>query len=205
MRLIPTKLPVKILMKNDPEKLDLIKPAITILILIILIGFGVLWLNKLDQQRKKAVYNEYKQETEAFISHNQQPLIAFFAQVSDKHTCDEFTPVSTCISKEPIKDHIDHQLSHDLKDWSSTLFFAPGSSDGQINLVRLSGDISDYSGYGADEKYQVIKLLKGQVEELPWNDYTYDLVGKEVVIPVKNDQGKIIGAIVRGVIEEKSF
>lgn len=192
-------------MKNDSDKLDLIKPAIAILVLILLIGGGVFALNNVNNQRKEVVYQQYKQETDAYIARNQPVLTEFFAQVSGKPTCDQYSPVSTCIPKEPIKEMIDHKLGHDLKDWSSTVFFAPGSSDGQVNVVRLGGEIYQTSTYSPDKKNQVVKLFKGEVSELHWDDYTYDLVGKEVVIPVKNNDGKIIGAIVRGVIEEKSF
>ncbi len=162
-------------------------------------------MNNLNKQRKEAVYQEYKQETDEYITRNQSALTEFFALVSDKPTCDQYSPVPTCIAKEPVKDLIDHKLSHDLKDWSSTVFFAPGNSDGQVNVIRLGGDVYATSTYSPDKKNQVIKLLNGEINELTWDDYTYDLAGKEVVIPVKNSSGQVIGAIVRGVIEDKSF
>lgn len=192
-------------MKTDSDKLDLIKPAIAIFVMILLIGGGVFALNNLNKQRKNAVYQQYKQETDGYIARNQTALNEFFSKVSSNPTCGEYPSSSPCVPKDPIKDIIDHKLNHDLKDWSSTVFFAPGSSDGQVNVVRLGGDVYPTSTYGPDKKNQVIKLLKGEVSELPWDDYTYDLAGKEVVIPVKNGSGQVIGAIVRSVIEEKSF
>lgn len=198
-------MPTKILMKNSSDKLDLIKPGIFLLIFLVILGGALFFLNNLNKQRKNQVYEQYKAETEQYIAKNKAALIAFFPLVSDKITCGQYTPYSQCIDQGPVKDHIDHQLTHDLKDWSSTMFLAPSSSADQVNGVRLSGEIFSYYGYREEKKTEVIRLLKGEKPELPWDDYSYDFPGKEVIIPVKNEQGKVVGAIVRGVIEEKSF
>lgn len=188
-------------MKNDPHQLDLIKPAIFLTIFLILLGVVLFWLNGLDKQRKAAVYNQYKAETDKFIAKNKTGLIDIFANLKDKEPCFDY---NNCPQTLLIQDQINQTISHDLKDWSSTIFIFSGSGDKQINYVRLSGDVVQFSG-NTDNISQIQKLLAGETESLPWADYTYDFPGKEVVIPVKDSSGKVVGAIVRGVIEEKSF
>jgi hypothetical protein len=189
-------------MKNDSDKLDLFKPAIAILVLILLIGGGIFFLNQLDQGRKKAVYQQYKQETDQYIAKNQSALTTLFESVTSLSPC----PTGTnCPTSQPTKDQIDKQLSHDLKDWSSTMFLVKSRSTEGINVIRLSGDMQSFYVYPNENRIELLKLLNGEVPEIPWDDFTYELPGKEVVIPVKNNSGQVIGAIVRGVIEEKSF
>ena len=67
--------------------------------------------------------------------------------------------------------------------------------------MGLSGETGDVSNYSQDQYMKLSKLLNGQVEEIEWEDYVYVLPNKEVVFAVKDDSGKVVGAIVRGVIE----
>lgn len=189
-------------MKNDSDKLDLIRPAIAILVILLVIGSAIFYLNSLDKQRKNEVYQQYKQETENYIEKNRPALTTLFETITSQKPC----PVgTTCPASQPIKDQIDQKLTHDLKDWSSTMFMVRSNGSEGINIIRLSGDTSQYYSYPTEKKIDVVKLLSGEVTELPWDEYTYELPGKEVIVPIKNNQGQIIGAIVRGVIEEKSF
>lgn len=189
-------------MKNDSEKLDLLKPAIAIFVLILLIGGGVFALNNLNKQRKNEVYQQYKAETEQYIQKNRPALTTLFETITSQKPC----PVgTTCPASQPVKEQIDRQLTHDLKDWSSTMFMVRNTASEGINIIRLSGDSTQYYSYPAEKRIEVIKLLNGEVSELPWDEYTYELPGKEVIIPIKNSSGQVIGAIARGVIEQKSF
>lgn len=189
-------------MKNNSDKLDLVKPAVAIITLILLLGGGIFFLNNLNKQRKETVFQQYKQETEQYIDKNRPALITLLESITSLIPCPTGT---TCPASQPSKEQIDKQLSHDLKDWSSTMFLVKSRGGEGINVVRLSGDVSSFYAYPNDERINLLKLLNGEVSELPWDDYTYELPGKEVVIPVKNNSGQVIGAIVRGVIEEKSF
>jgi hypothetical protein len=85
------------------------------------------------------------------------------------------------------------------------MFLVKSRSTEGINVIRLSGDMQSFYVYPNENRIELLKLLNGEVPEIPWDDFTYELPGKEVVIPVKNNSGQVIGAIVRGVIEEKSF
>jgi hypothetical protein len=77
-------------MKNDSDKLDLFKPAIAILVLILLIGGGIFFLNQLDQGRKKAVYQQYKQETDQYIAKNQSALTTLLVSYEPKSVSNRY-------------------------------------------------------------------------------------------------------------------
>ena len=126
-------------MKNDSDKLDLVRPAIAILVILLIIGGAIFYLNSLDKQRKNEVYQQYKQETENYIEKNSPALITLFETITSQKPCDFGT---TCAASQPIKDHIDQKLTHDLKDWSSTMFMVKNSGSEGINIIRLSGDSS---------------------------------------------------------------
>jgi hypothetical protein len=189
-------------MKNDSDKLDLVRPAIAILAILLVIGGAIFYLNSLDKQRKNEVYQQYKQETDSYIEKNRPGLTTLFEIITAQKPC---TFGTTCSASQPIKDQIDQKLTHDLKDWSSTMFMVRSNGSEGINIIRLSGDTSQYYSYPTEKKIEVLKMLNGEVSDLPWDEYTYELPGKEVIVPIKNSQGQIMGAIVRGVIEEKSF
>ena len=82
--------------------------------------------------------------------------------------------------------------------------FKSGFSD-KINIARLSGDSKELYIYPTEKEISVKQLLNGEISQIPWEDYTYELPNKEVIIPVKDNSDKVIGAIIRGVIEQKSF
>lgn len=193
-------------MTNDENKLDLLKPGLVLLIFLVIVGAGLYFLNNLDKQRKAAVYERYAAETKDYVAKNRPALITLFNQAAGKNLCtSQYPSLADCIQTQPFKDQIDHKLTHDLKDWSSTMFIVPGSGDRMMNQMRLSGDLSQYYGYPEDKVVTVLKLLNGEVEEIPWDDYSYELAGKEVIVSVKDDSGKVAGLIMRGVIEDKSF
>jgi hypothetical protein len=96
------------------------------------------------------------------------------------------------------QDEIMHTISSDLKDFSSTAFIAINKS-GEVMLMRLSGE-KDLL-YSSDPPTMKIKeLLNGSKTELPWDDYTYFYEGKEVLVPFKNNDGKIMGLLLRAVV-----
>ena len=95
---------------------------------------------------------------------------------------------------------IDFLISADLKDFSST-FFVKETALGKIEYLRLSKERGDLSIFPPENQTKILELLHGQIQVLPWDKYTYFLNSKEVLIPVKNRQGQIMGALVRGVVE----
>lgn len=67
--------------------------------------------------------------------------------------------------------------------------------------MRLSGEYGETGTPYPEEKASDLKqLLNGEKDVMVWEDYFSQMPGKEVVIPVKDNQGKVMGAIVRGVV-----
>ena len=74
-----------------------------------------------------------------------------------------------------------------------------------ILFLRLSGEVYDknhINNWKNNREEKIQSLLDGKVSYIPWDNYTSDLQGKEVIVSVASDSGEIIGAIVRGVIEK---
>ncbi len=181
------------------SKLEFKTAFIVLFITSILIGGLVFTGNYLSNKRKQDVYNKYAAETNNWMSHNREGLDKVFSEV--------FTAFDLCQSETGIKNKItcpDIQttprlISQDLKDWSSTGFIK--ESEGNIEYMGILGHVSNFDPYPKEEKNSVYKLLRGEIESVPWEDYIYDLPGKDVIIPYKDSSGKVIGAVVRGVIE----
>ncbi|HLL60437.1 MAG TPA: hypothetical protein VK338_01860, partial [Candidatus Nitrosocosmicus sp.] len=130
--------------------------------------------------RKEKVYNMYSQETQVYMRKNQDELEKIFTNKN--------------------KDSILKLLSSDLKDFSSTAFLKK-TTNGRPLLIRLSGEVQEIYIYPHQKETMILKLLNGQQDKIPWDEYIYELQGKEVIIPFKDKNGKVLGAIVRAVIE----
>lgn len=183
--------------ENDPKKLPILKPLIGFMIFIAFLVVCYFVLSAFSNQRKSAVYKTYADETNSYIAKNSDGLATIFNQIFLK--CND--PSTTCTSA--LSAQIPRVLKTDLKDWSSTIFLK--QMDNQIYQMSLSGEISEFYSYPEDKRILIQKLLNGEVSQIPWDEYTYTFPNKEVVIPVKDNSGHVIGAIMRGVIEQKSF
>ncbi len=176
--------------------------------LFLAVAIGVLTL--LSKQRQERVYQRYATETEAYIAKNRPALLAILASASAQYDFCAFhnnyysvNYNSDCYQDQTLADRITSELSHDLVDWSSTAFFFSSKKGREVGYLRLSGEMGSASLGEPEQK--VKDLLEGKVERLTWDDYTYLFDNKEVIIPVKDQSGKVVGAVVRGVIEQKSF
>ena len=184
-------------MKDDRKNLDLKTPFIALvgITLLIVVIFSV--LSSLDKGRKDAIYQEYASETNAYIAKNKPGLTKIFTEIFPKEAC---WPTDTKQCYQPSQDEINQAISHDLKDFSSIMFVKRGTTN-QPLYMRLSGEYGETGTPYPEEKGNDLKqLLNGEKDMIDWEDYFYQLPGKEVVIPVKDNQGKVIGAIVRGVV-----
>ncbi len=189
--------------ENNPKELEFFRPLfylgsfVTALIILFVV------FANLNNLRKHQILYKYTLETNQYIEKNVTSLNELFTLFEENidHCLDEFSYLSSCKFKENFKYAIDHQVTHDLKDWSSTAFLLKSSSN-SFYLVRLSGDTREFYING-DQETSLRKLFAGESTEIPWDNYTYDLPGKEVIVAIKDEKGKVIGAIIRGVIEER--
>ena len=75
------------------------------------------------------------------------------------------------------------------------------SDKGEILVMDLSGQVKEFYPYPPEKKELLLKLLHGELKQIPWDDYSYELPRKEVIIPVFDDSGKVLGAFIRSGIE----
>lgn len=146
------------------------------------------------------VTKPYVQETDRYIETNRDGLTKLFTEVFPNEPCVTYNYEPSVQCKKPTQEEIMKRISPNLKDFSSTMFLKRGGSTNLL-IMRISGDTENASVYPPEKEQQIIKLLEGHTTEVPWDDYFYQFNGKEIVVPVKDSSGKIIGALVRGIIE----
>jgi hypothetical protein len=181
-------------MKSDNKKLPIFQTLIAFAAFIAIVGTLFYYLSEYSKERKRTIYQNYASETNTYISKNKDGLNTIFNKV--------FIPCTSyyspqCVSTESAQ--IPHLVTSDLKDWSSTVFLK--EYNGAIYYMRLSGDMGTLYAYDTENKILLEKLLRGEVSEIPWGEYVYELPTKEVVVAVKDETGHVVGAIARGVIE----
>lgn len=188
-------------MSHNPKQLEFFQPLLLmgIFLLIVAVLFG--FLAAASQGRQKYVYQTYNNETEQYIQQYQPQLLTLFNELFPKSNC--VSPVPGIVCSYPTQVGITRLLPGTLKDWSSTAFLR--SDQGKIYLMRLSGDTKQIYPYPHKRAEVLDRLLAGEAQQIPWDDYTYDLGGKEIVTSVKDSSGKVVGAIIRSVIEDNSF
>lgn len=185
-------------MRNENHHLKFSQPLIVLVIFALIIAVLFLIFSSLSQARKDSVFQTYALETEQYINQNQTQLIILFNDMFPKTEC-IINRKQNVPCAFPNQEAIARLLPSTLKDWSSTAFL---KVDGEkIFMMRLSGDTKELYPFPEQKRLQLQKLLNGEVTKIAWGDYTYELVGKEVVFVAKDNNGKIIGAIMRSVIE----
>jgi hypothetical protein len=188
---------------STTDSLSFVPAFKLIAIITLLIGGLVGLMFFLNTRRNEAIVNSYTQEAQGYIASNQDGINYLFTTLFYKGMACHIGPygqvTSTCYTL--VRSELYEHVTSDLKDFSST-FFARYAND-KVQTLSLDGTTVDqgYSGSNTTEKQQKLRsLLKGEVNSIPWDDYFYNMSGKEVVIPV-DYEGKRIGAIVRRVIE----
>lgn len=173
---------------------SLVVPIITFLLGMFVL---VLVFSTISNQRKQKVYQTYAAETKQYIEKNRQGLVKIFTEVFPKKDACYYNKQTPC---PYINGDLTKYISSDIKDFSSMMFIRKDST-GAIQHLRLSGELAYFYGKYETEQ-RVLDLLNGTVESIPWDDYTYSFPQKELVMPVKDDKGKVVGAIVRGILEK---
>ncbi len=163
----------------------------TIFLLATFILFATIILDGLNKHRASNLYKEYAAESQAYMEKNRSGLTQIFLDMQNTNCA--FSPCGTF-----DQDELMNLISHDLKDFSSTAFVAI-NKNGEMMFMRLSGERELL--YAGDLYTSKLKeLLRGTVSQLPWDDYTYFFEGKEVVVPFKNADGKIMGLLMRAAV-----
>ncbi len=187
-------------MKDTLPQLDLFKPLAALVLIVAVIGSLVLLFSSLNYQRGEKIYQAYEAETQGYIQRNRAGLNELFNVIFPyKEPTLRSSVYFEPNPKYSTTDYIAKLLTQDLKDYSSTAFLK--ANGGVIYLIDLAGNITTVSSYPAEKNKDLLSLLTGTVDKIPWDDYLWQFRGKEIIIPVKDDSGQVIGAIARGVIE----
>ena len=181
----------------DKKEISFRSSIVYLLVFAILVASIILVLFSFSNNRKEAVYNTYAQETELYIAKNQEGLEKIFNEYMGDYCYQEKWDPEKCNVADETD--IPKLLTQDIKDWSSMIFIKDVGRD--LYMKRISGQGQEFYVYPQEKYDKVEKLLNGEIEKLPWDEYTSVFSQKEVIIPVKDRNGKVIGALVRGVIE----
>lgn len=164
-----------------------------IFVIVTTVVLGVVVFDTLSRRRAASVYNSYYKETEAYVQKNSSGLRRVFVEMSG--TKCQFEPCQNLNNEE-----IMGLVSKKLTDFSSIGFVAVNAR-GQMMFMNLAGE--KYILRNADWGIKSMReLINGERSELPWQDYTYHIEGKEIVVPVKGSVGNIVGLLIRGNIED---
>ncbi len=190
---------------NSSKRVNFVTPLV--FLFLFCAGIAVLFvvLASADKSRKSEVYRTYAVETHKYIDENKEDLSVLFTLLRQNNPPCVEDVVEPPFCPRPTNQEQINKLTQNLKDWSSTAFLVESKYDEGISMTRLSGDTKSFYVYPPEKQLRVKRLLSGEVEEIAWDDYAYEFPGKEVIIPVKDSSGKVVGAIIRGVIEENSL
>lgn len=192
-------------MNHNSKNLDLLKPLTFLLFFCIGVAMLFVLLSSADRNRKEKIYQTYATETQNYIQANKDNLIILFTMLRGENPPCQEGISSPPYCPLPTRQEQINKLTQDLKDWSSTAFLFKSRFNDRINITRLSGDTQELHIYPTEKEIQVKQLLNGEINQIPWENYTYELPNKEVIISVKDTSGRVIGAIIRGVIEQNRF
>ena len=167
------------------------------LVLVGVIGF-LFALSTIDKHRKQAVTLVYASELATYTDQNRANLTTLFTEIFPNELC---YPSQTNICPKPQTERIASLLPNNLKDFSSTFFVKKGVG-GRILLMYLSGEVAEFHIYDPAQKTKVEQLLDGNLDFLPWDEYFSSFPKKEVIVPFRDQNGRVAGAIIRGVIEQ---
>lgn len=199
---------------QENDNLNLALALKSSLVIGVLIAIVIYALHEVNAFRNQRVTSRYQKETEDYIQTNQAALATLFTRtfdhadnctVKDLYCKDSYDCKVKKVDGEQcqaqVVDQIHTNLPQTLQDWSSTYFIR--SARDWIQILELGGSLTNSDNiisYSKEQQHKrdlVMQLLHGEVESIPWDDYFSTLSGKEVIVPVRSDNGVIIGAIVR--------
>ncbi len=173
-----------------------------IAVVAIIVAGIVIGLSYINLQRNDAMVKTYTNETNAYVSRNEKGLSLIFTTLFDEsQKCALFSDAAKkSVCHEKVSQQIHGSITHDIKDYSSMFFIRMNPTTKAITMLRLSGDSTSLAPSLFKKYTPISELLSSTSDQLPWDDYFYELENNEVIVPVEID-GKRVGAIVRGVIE----
>lgn len=186
---------------NTDEQVNFFIGIRFVAILSIIVGVLVYGFNYLSNKRNTEIVDRYNSETNEYITRNQQGIAFIFHSLFDAslicHDLNNYQHQANC--EKSISNSIHANLDENIKDYSSMAFLRIEPKSQKLERMNLSGNVRDAS---INYRYEteVLDLLSGKKNRLKWEDYTYEFQDKEVIVPVVFD-GKVVGAIIRGVIQ----
>ncbi|MBP7740721.1 hypothetical protein KA089_00890 [Candidatus Woesebacteria bacterium] len=191
-------------MKNSENKnISLFKGLLFLFIFSALIGLIISILNLQSQKRELSLINSYYQEIKSYLETHNQDIVKLLSEVMP--TAEDYCnidPYDGCKQreKENFKLFPDTQS---FNNYSSTSFIKRVNLDngGKVLLMEFSGITSQI-----EQNQELINLLEGKTDKPIIGNFSgwysgYNENNKQVVIPIKDETGKTVGAVLRKVIE----
>lgn len=173
------------------NKLSINAVFLALILISSIIVMLTVFFDGLSKKRAELVYTNYTNETNKYIEKNRIGLVQIFEDINTSTCPNGYCNRATQVETSNI-------ISDELRDFSSTAFVALNAQK-ELILQRLSGDREIL--YAGDESTIKLKsLINGSVSKLDWAEYLYFYQGKEIVVPVKNSEGVIIGLLIRTVV-----
>lgn len=201
-------------MKNkehlQEESLDFKGMAIAAVGIITVISAVVFGFHRLNEIRRTEVIDRYTQSVNKFIETNGTGVQALLSNVID--TCqrkfDETNKPGTylqsieCLEAKAQLDQLDKSA---LKDSSATAFLRLNKETGSTQIIEASGRFHGNQAFNVGYRFNHTNDLERYIvegEEINrWQDFLYTLPGKEVVVPIK-DNDQVLGYMLLSVIEK---
>lgn len=193
------------------KQLSLLPGLFSLIVIILVVTVSGTAINAINEFRSDEITSTYTAKIESYRDNNQSQLEEVFAQIPSEECLMSLEsygmPLPSpspgmsspqCQRVEPIK-----MISNDLTDFSSLAFVVLRAE--KVYVVRLSGESNQlYGEYRSDKDVvdAVKALLKGEVQTIPWAQYDSNTRGKEIIVPVKNAEGTILGGLLYQVVGE---
>jgi len=172
-----------------------------VVIAAVLFGIAIFFFNSLNSKRNAQVVTQYTAETNEYIARNKKGLTFIFSNLFlEGKKCNAVASEKMQSCKQTVSAQIHGNLDDDIKDYSSMMFIALDPTSREVSALQLSGELRTGDMH-TDSDRKVRTLLEGNADQIEWDDYFYQFSNNEVIVPVTID-GKRVGAIVRGVIED---
>ncbi|HAU98881.1 MAG: hypothetical protein UX04_C0003G0087 [Microgenomates group bacterium GW2011_GWF2_45_18] len=197
------------------DALSLKKAVGATLFMIFVVGTSFYGAYLYNQHRKQQVIAKYESELQDHVSRYPEKWKELFTRTMDaclymaqqecaKDECSYYPSQKCLYATQQLSDlHVDQ-----LKDSSSTMYMRVQND--MVDTLTASGDYQEpqalssssyvsFSRY-SNERSPMYDYFLSQDKKSIWEDVTYHLTGKEVVIPVVIDD-QLYGYVLRSVLE----
>lgn len=183
--------------ENSSKILDFKTAIIIFIFFAAFIGILLWGGNYLSEHRYQKYYASYSEEIDDYVNQNRTNVMIVFNQIFPVHGgC---TPRSTGPDACPDEELISKMMPISLKDGGSIEFLK--EVNGKIYWMDISGNSREFYTPVGRITDNLNRLLQGEVESIPIDSYR-GYQTKQIIIPVKDDSGKLVGAIATDVIDK---